>query len=502
MAPMHIIIRAEMTRNPVPDRAAASALGGALRGVGYSQAAVIDVLGDDAYSIDRDDAPAAERRLGRDALGSIIRVCFLQLPVLVRDAEGAVGRRGVEALETIGLATVHRRELVPRVRILPVGDLLVASDDYPGDEEPPDYVAAYTPTSQLCETLTPRPRVARALDVGTGSGVQALFAARHAQRVVATDVNERALAYTELNAALNDLANIECRLGSLFEPVVGERFDLITSNAPYVISPENRLVYRDAGFEGDELSQRIVRNAAEHLNDGGFATLFVSWLAEDEDAPDEHVLSWTDGLGCDSWILPVWGDDPIGHATTWNEGLESDHAAFVAAVDEWTSYLERLGARWITEGIVLLHRRPGGRYTARVDEVEEDDLDNAGDQIRRAFASRARLATLGGRDDLLDTRLSIASALRLEDELELKGDGPTIATAYIHLDEGTNSSVETDPRVLDVVAALDGEAPLGEVVQSIADELNLSDDEVPRLRLESLNVARELLELGALQFSA
>jgi len=77
--------------------------------------------------------------------------------------------------------------------------------------------------------------------------------------VVATDVNQRALAFTAINAALNGLDNVETRLGSLFEPVKGETFDLITCNAPYVVSPEDRWQYRDAaGFEADQLSQTVV----------------------------------------------------------------------------------------------------------------------------------------------------------------------------------------------------------------------------------------------------
>src|SRR5206468_2918889 len=128
---------------------------------------------------------------------------------------------------------------------LPVADLLVASDDDPTREGDlsADFVAAYTAASRLCDALTPRPQVNRALDVGTGSGVHALLAARHAREVVATDVNARALAFTELNAALNGVTNVECRFGSLFEPVAGETFDLITCNAPYVVSPESRWAY-------------------------------------------------------------------------------------------------------------------------------------------------------------------------------------------------------------------------------------------------------------------
>ena len=150
----------------------------------------------------------------------------------------------------------------------------------------PDFVAAYTAATRLCDALTPRPDVERALDVGTGSGVHALLAARHAKQVIATDVNLRALAFTELNAALNGIRNVEVREGSLFEPVEGETFDLITCNAPYVVSPETRWAYRDGGFAADEVSERVVKAAASHLNDGGYAALLVSWLGHEEAKPD------------------------------------------------------------------------------------------------------------------------------------------------------------------------------------------------------------------------
>ena len=489
-----------MGTHPVADIAAARILGEALRSVGYSEAGVCRLLGEEAYSSDSEDALVSERRLPQTRLGTVVRAFFLQLPVSTRAAAGALGRRGVEALEATALAEVGD-DVAPRVRILPVGELLVASDDHPSDddEEPPDYVAAYTPTSRLCDSLTPRPRVARALDVGCGSGVQALLAARHARQVVATDVNTRALAYTELNAALNGFTNIECRRGGLFEPVAGESFDLITCNAPYVVSPENRLVYRDGGLQGDELSERIVRDAAEHLADGGFGTLIVSWIADDEDEPDERSLAWTEGIDCDSWILPVWGSDPLGHAAIWNEQLVDDGKAFSKALDDWTHYLARLGARWVTEGAILLHRRPGGRHTARVDLVDEDELDDAGDQIQRAFAARARLSELRGPSELLDARLSTSAPLRLERELEPRGGRAVVAGACVHLGDGTNTTVEVSANGLEIVAGLDGHMRLSEVVQAVAERLGLSEKQMAGVRREALTLARELLELGALR---
>jgi methylase of polypeptide subunit release factors len=479
--------------HPTADRASANFLGEALRRLDYSEETIVDLLGDDAYSGDREDVPVFERRLSSTPVDTVVRLFFLQVRVPVPDVTAALGSRSVEALGATGLAEIDA-DVVPRGRILPIDELLIASDDYPSGDERADYVAAYTPTSRVCESLTPRHRVRRALDVGTGSGVQALFAARHARRVVATDVNPRALAYTELNAALNGFENVECRRGSFFEPVEGESFDLITCNAPYVVSPEKRLTYRDAGFEADQLSEQLVEQASTHLAEGGFATMILSWVADDEDAPDQHALAWTKRSGCDSWILPVWGSDPLEHAATWNVDLASDGNAFNMALDQWTQYLSRFGVRWVTEGAIVLHRRPGRRQTARVDELEEDDLEDAADQVRRAFAARARLAELAKQADLLDVRLARAAILELEREIE-PGRGAR-TNAYIHLADGTRSTVPVAPGALDVVAALDGNRTLRDVVRRAAK----GADETT-LERQAVRACRELLELGALTFA-
>ena len=479
---------------PIPDTAAAKTLGFALRAVGYSEAAVHELLGEDAYSAEEEDAPAGERRLPESRLATVVRLLFLQRPVPRGEVVEAIGRGGVEALETMGLAVVGD-EVVPRARILPIGRLLVTADGYAQGDDPADYVALYSPTSRLCDSLTPRPRVARALDVGTGSGIHALLAASHAEHVVATDVNARALAFTELNAALNGLANVECRRGSLFEPVVDETFDLITCNAPYVVSPERRWAYRDSGFQADEISERVVQEAAAHLADGGYATLLVSWLAQDEDEPDERVLAWAERTGCDSWILSTWESDPLGHASEWNSHLEGEELE--DALDEWTAYFEELDVRWISEGAVLLHKRPGGGE-ARIDSIEADDVDVAGEQIQRAFATRARLAELDGRNELLAQRLSLEMALRIEQELEPRSGRSVVVDARIELSEGTNSELEVDAGVLDVVASLDGRTQLGEVVKAVAARRAFARDDLSRLERDAVRAAEDLLELGAL----
>ena len=478
---------------------AAATVGDALRSVGYSETGVVDLLGDDAYSGGVEDVPVNERMLPDTKLATAVRAFFLLRHVPMDDAVAALGRDAVDSLQAAGLADVGD-EVVPRARILPVDQLYVAADGFSRDvDDPPDYVAAYTPTARLLDTLTPRSRVDRALDVGTGSGIHALRAAAHARHVIATDVNPRALEFTRLNAALNGLTNIEVRHGSLFEPVEGETFDLITCNAPYVVSPERRWAYRDAGGKADEVSERVVAESAAHLAEGGFATMLVSWVAEDEDEPDKRVIAWAERTGCDSWILVAEESDPLGHAAAWNSHLVGDPEAFGAALDEWARYLDELGVRWVSDGAVILkRRRAGGRPTVRVDSIDEDDVEEAGEQIERAFETRARLEELG-RNDLLEASLSVAMPLRLEHELEPTADAPVPTDAVVALAAGTNSAVDTTPDALEILELLDGETPLEDAVEDVADQHELDDDELKEFRRDVLDLCDELLELGALR---
>jgi methylase of polypeptide subunit release factors len=476
---------------PTVDPRAAAALGAALRRVRYSEPAVLEMLGEEAYSHERDDLPVDERRLAASRLGTVVRALFLQLPVARVELAAALGERAVDALESIGFA--ERGEVYrPRARVLPVGELYVASDDYPADEreDPPDYVAAYTLTSRVCDCLTPRVRGGRVLDVGTGSGVQALLAARHSAHVVATDINPRALAFTEINAALNGFTNIEVRLGSLFEAVGGERFDLITCNPPYVVSPESRWAYRDSGLQGDEISRRVLLSAADHLAEGGYLTMLASWVGASEEAADDRPLAWAKSIrGCDAWILSVWEADPLDHAATWNKQLAGKADKLGPALDRWTGYLAELGAGWVSEGAILLHRRQGRRYGARVDGIDDDALESAGEQVRRAFAGRAALSELGRADDLLDARPALVMRVQLERYVVPRRSGNATTGAEVQLLDGTSSTVETTADAAELVPRLDGSVTLRRLVGRSA----------PSTRREALRLCRELIELGAVR---
>jgi release factor glutamine methyltransferase len=113
------------------------------------------------------------------------------------------------------------------------------------------------------------------LDMGTGSGVCAVFAARYARRVVAVDINPAAVRCAGINARLNHAENrIEVRHGDLFAPVSGERFDLILFNPPFLQgTPRDD---RDRAWRSTDVAERFAAGVAAHLKPAGSALVVLS----------------------------------------------------------------------------------------------------------------------------------------------------------------------------------------------------------------------------------
>jgi methylase of polypeptide subunit release factors len=479
--------------DPSPDLDAAARLGDALRAVSYTTESIEELLGEDGPSADLADSVVLERRLPPSAIATTIRLLLLQRPVPAPDAVSAIGVEGVESLSSLGLVVSDGSHIVPRARLVPAEGVYLAFDGFSrGEDDPPGWVSSFTPTAYWLASLTPRRRVERALDIGTGNGAHALLAAAHADHVVATDVNPRALAFTEISAALNGIDNLETRLGSLFEPVAGETFDLITCNAPYVISPERRWQYRDGGLPGDQLSERVVREAAVHLAPGGHASVLVSWLAESEDDPDERVHAWLEANGCDAWVLGLSGADPLDHAAGWNEHFTGDPETMAAALDEWAEYFAALDAGWITEGAVLMRKREGAHHVVRADGIDEEELEFASDQIERVFDALALVAE-DGASAILEARLKLAEQVRFDQELDRHGD---VQEIRIVLDEGTCPDFELELETAEVLTALDGHTTLDQAVERTVRRFELDKREASELRHDARRVARELLEQG------
>jgi len=119
------------------------------------------------------------------------------------------------------------------------------------------------------------PPGARVLDLGTGSGLGAVYAARWGARVIATDLNPEAARCARVNALARHLdERIETRVGDLFEPVRGERFDVILFNPPYYRGSPRDL--SDGAWRSPDVFDRFLRELPEYLTPTGRALVVLS----------------------------------------------------------------------------------------------------------------------------------------------------------------------------------------------------------------------------------
>jgi len=431
-----------------------------------------------------------------DALATLGRLWVLGMPQPHRAVEWAVPRTGVDGLVELGLAATEGPDVVPLAVIRPqsfvdadgVGEWWIASDLDEialGTSLPADHVLGVGGASRtLAELIIPAP-VERALDLGTGCGIQALLVSRHARQVVATDISERALAFAAVNARLNGVHNVEFRHGSMFEPVEGETFDLIVSNPPFVITPRVNDVpeyeYRDGGLIGDALVEQFLRAAPSRLTPGGVAQLLGNWESRAGVDGLDRVRSWI-GEELDAWVIQREQLSPLAYAELWirDGGTLPRDAGFTRLLTAWLDDFESREVTAIGFGYILLRRGDiEGSEPLRRFETITQSVSNLG---------RALLAGLVAHDELADgipDRLLVAADVT-EARHHLPGDD---APSVIELRQGGGfaRTIGVDPALAGFVGACDGELTVMQIVQALADlfEVPLTDlwaDLEPRIR--------------------
>ncbi len=479
------------------DAGAVAALRDVLDRAPYTAEAIRAALGTEEDIMSRvRDIPVHLRRLrDRGAFGALLRLFLLNVPTSADEIAPALAPLTLEAARRMGLLSVVDGIAQPHIRLVPHDELVIASDPRlrPGESAPHDHVPGVHRPSVTLAHLTVRRPVERALDLGTGNGIEAILMAKHARHVVGSDVNARAIGFARFNGLLNRRPDIDWRVGSWFEPMRDERFDLITCNPPYVISPATQYVYRDSGMEGDSISEQVVREVAAHLADDGFGTITVSWATTKDDTEASAVRRWVAGTGCDAWVLHYRTEDPLTTAKAWNEHDATDAEAYGRILDEWLAYYERLGIEAIAYGAVVLHRRAGTSWV-KVDPLPPGRLTAASDHIVRVFAAQDDLAGLAG-EGVLGRRLRPPEALRLTQVVSPRG---WTAAPTLSLEEGLGFQATIDDNTVALVRRLDGR-PLRAVLDDVANDLGITAQDRDRFVTSGAALARRLYSLGLLE---
>jgi hypothetical protein len=361
-----------MTPNPPRvDPALVPALRADLVTSRYTVAGVTELLGPMALAaLDRDQSLPAQRVTAAATTtgATLVRLFALGDPVDIAEAAAALPTLGVEGAVELGLVVPEGDAVVALCDLRPYAadgvDWWVASDlgeVATGRPLREDHVLGIGGASTTLASWTPRPHVDRALDLGTGSGVQALHLEAHADEVVVTDLSQRALAFARFNAALDE-AEWDVRSGSMLDPVAGERFGLVVSNPPFVITPRSGAVplfeYRDGGAAGDAVVRDLVRSVGDHLEPGGIAQFLGNWEVPRGSTWTERVGAWLGGTGLDAWVVQREVQDPAQYAETWarDGGHHPGTADFDAMYAAWLDDFAARDVEAIGFGIVTLHR--------------------------------------------------------------------------------------------------------------------------------------------------
>lgn len=381
-----------------------------------------------------------------------------------------------------GLLEIADGYVQARIVIIPVDDLLFVSDAFRmlGTESASEFVLpASTHSANFLRFLTMRTSVDSALDLGCGCGIHALFAARHSKHVIATDISEAAIRYTQFNALLNDVDNIECRQGSLFEPVEGMRFDLIVSNPPFVISPGETFVYRDNPLELDEFCRLLIAETPAHLNDKGHLQMLCEWVEQDGQPWTERIQAWI--RGCDAWILysaPISPEDYVQQRS----GDISGESVDTGSTSDWIAYLHSHNVRAIHPGMIALRLRDGQNWM-HVQHLPGDVESEAGQAVADGIAAIDFLKTCDD-DSMLEATLKLADGLEAD---QMQVDGKPVGV-LLRVDNGLSMEAEIDGPVAAFLNLFDRKRSVRECIEKFAaltdaDSIKLTSDLLAILRV-------------------
>ncbi len=484
---------------------AAKALRAALTRARYTTEGVRDLLGTSAHAaLGRGEPePAFRAAADADELGVLVRLLLLGsaephaavaaalAPLSPADAATA----GLLVAMTAGGADGWRAALDLRPYGVAEGSDWWVVSDRDARRQERDHVTGVGAASVTLAAATVRRPVGSVLDLGTGCGVQALHATRHATRVTATDVAPRALALARATFAVND-ADVELLEGRWLAPVAHRRFDQIVSNPPFVPGPARvDFVYRDSGQDGDTALAALVADLGEHLEPGGVAQLLASWThVRGQDWPD-RVRAWLPA-DCDAWVLQREVADPALHVGTWQRDADLDPASPAGRVQaqKWLSWMDAGNVEAIGFGMITL-RRTDATPTVVFEDMAEPFDDPLGPEAEGWLDRVDWLRAHADDTTLLGTRLTLASSVVLERWSTAGADGWTEVGAAVVRRDGPRWRHEVDGPAAALLAGCQGALALRELVELLA---VANDRAVDGLVEATLPAVRELVRHGLL----
>lgn len=513
-------------RSDLPDLL--DALAADLRGIGYTVDGVAELLGEAAHSaLGRDQLVPAlivtgTARQGEPttaALAAVVRFWLLAEPQPAATLDAALPGIRTAGLLELGLVEPSAEGLIQaKVDLRPYGwdgtagegaqgeaaqgektvssggaELWVASDlaahQRPGVLRH-DHVLGIGQASTTLVQVTARRHVARALDLGTGCGIQTFHLLHHAEHVTATDISDRALAFTRFNLLLNagqlhlDPADLEARVslrrGSLLDPVAGEEFELVVSNPPFVITPRSQgeaaadqFTYRDGGLPGDDIVAALVRALPAVLTPGGTAQLLGNWEIPAGAAWGERPQRWA-RPDADAWFIQREQVSPEQYAETWLQDASEARDRRLYQ-DSYAAYLDDFDSRNVEAigfGMIWLRRPAAGSSPVlrRFEEITYPIEQPVGPHLGAAVERADWLAA----HDLAAAHLLVAEDVTEERHQRPGAEHPGVI--LLRQGAGLRRTNLLSTELAGFVSACDGDLSVGQIIGALEALLGGGED--------------------------
>jgi len=481
----------------VEDAAQYARIRDVLARAGYTDEGVVKVLGVDSLSRLRDRRlPALLQRTGGGTpLDTLVRLFILDQPVAHAAAARAIAPMTVDEWAAMLLVERDGEVVRPCVQLRCYQGMVLAYDFLRRGKGGVrrDYVMSVSPSTLVLLGMTVRRQNRAALDLGSGCGIQAFVAAAHSDRVVGVDTNPRAIAIARFNAGLNAIDNVEFREGSMFAPVAGERFDLIVSNPPFIISPDNRHLFLNSGEDDDAICRKLAQSAPGYLAEGGYCIFNANWAIVDGEDWHARLAGWFAGTGCDAFVVGQGIVETAEYAASLIE-VGDDTPEYLRLFDEWMAYYRARRIVAVGRGVIVMQRTSAHRNWFEADVGPVEFAFPSGEDVRRLIEARTYLHSLG-EDGLLDARLRVSDNVRLEQTLKRSDVGWLPVSGLLRRVDGLAYSGSIDATTAALVAKYDGQRPVRAHLDDLAAAL---DAPLHAVTPGALAIIRRLVEQGFL----
>ncbi|MDO5727681.1 MAG: class I SAM-dependent methyltransferase [Bowdeniella nasicola] len=439
-----------------------------------------------ARALQRDDPLPGRYHLAgcTDQLGLQIRLFCLAESLTTAEINRALpeltsqGAAACQLITPAGNATWRATAMITAFRGLHIASDWLPTFVDPQGELAGEHVLGIGGASRTLLDLLPPMDEATVLDLGTGSGIQALACAAQARTVIATDISERALGFAELNIALNEpAAPIELRRGSLFAPLGSTRVDVVVSNPPFVITPPGAYAaglphyeYRDAGAmqPGDSVIRHLLGSLAQVLNVGGIAVLLANWECGEQIAEVSAELHYD----LDVWVIERERRDIAAYSDMWlrDGGLTPQSALWEPA---YGAYLEDFATRGVSEvafGFILVANRGSAPGPPMRETTIAHGPPLRGDELWPLFRTRQWL-TRASDDDIARARLVAGADVTMEHHFRIGESDPAAIT--ITIGGGLHQQRQVATEVAGLLSACDGLLRVDQIAAALADLLEV-----------------------------